>query len=57
MERETSRTFWIVGTILRTEEKISGFPHWIDPNPLGSTKSRCMSMMMNAVVAGGKLKA
>lgn len=41
--------------MFRTAENISGFPHWIDPKPLGSTKSRCMSMMMSAVVAGGNV--
>lgn len=56
-DRETSRTFCKVGTILRTAENISGLPHWIEPNPLGSTKSRCMSIMMRAVVARGKLNA
>ena len=54
---DTSRTFWTVGTMSLTEAKISGFPHWIDPKPLGSTKSRCMSIITNAVVAGGKLYA
>jgi hypothetical protein len=53
--RDTSRTFWTVGTMSRTDAKIFGLPHWIEPKPSGSTKSRCISIMMSAVVAGGNL--
>lgn len=57
MARAAARTCLVFGTICLTDLKISSFPHWIAPNPFGSRKSLCISMMMSAVVSGQNLKA